>query len=66
MGSEDFSFYSRVAPGLYLVLGTGNEEKGTTFPNHHPRFDIDEDALWVGTAVYAILGLKALENLDKK
>jgi len=66
MGSEDFSFYSRVAPGLYLVLGTGNEEKGTTFPNHHPRFDIDEDALWVGTAVYAILGLKALEKLGKK
>jgi len=66
MGSEDFSFYSGIAPILYLVLGTGNPEKGTTYPNHHPKFDIDEDALWVGSAVYSILAIESLRWISKK
>ena len=44
MGGEDFSAYCSVAPAAFFWVGSGNEELGTTFPHHHPRFDIDEAA----------------------
>jgi len=55
MGAEDFSFYANKAPGLFVVLGVKNEKKGIVYPHHHPKFDVDEDVLWIGTATYALL-----------
>ncbi|MGB9867911.1 MAG: M20 metallopeptidase family protein [Bacillota bacterium] len=52
-GSEDFSFFASKVPGTFLFLGTGNEAKGITYPQHHPQYDIDEDALELGTRLYA-------------
>lgn len=52
-GSEDFSYFLEKAPGLYLQVGAGNKEKGIIYPHHHPKFDIDEDALPIGAALYA-------------
>ena len=60
MGGEDFSVYGAVAPASFFWVGTGNEELGTTFPHHHPRFDIDEAALRDGIAVFARTALDAL------
>lgn len=51
MGADDFAYYQQQVPGVYFRLGTGNPEKGTELPLHHPRFDIDEDTLPIGTAV---------------
>lgn len=51
-GSEDFSFFASKVPGTFAFLGTGNEAKGTTYPQHHPQYNIDEDALEVGTRLY--------------
>jgi amidohydrolase len=61
MGGEDFSYYLEKAPGMFLYLGIANPEKGASFPHHHPKFDIDEDALIVGveTMVRAALKLQA-------
>lgn len=50
--SDDFSHYLQKVPGLYLTIGAGNKEKGITYPHHHPKFDIDEDALENGTALH--------------
>lgn len=66
MGSEDFSFYSRVGRALYMALGVGNKEKGIIYPNHHPRFDVDEDALWVGVAAHSIMAFAMTDFLSKK
>lgn len=52
MGSEDFSAFQQEAPGSFLSLGARNEEKGITYPHHHPRFTIDEDALPIGVKVF--------------
>ena len=60
MGGEDFSAYGAVAPAAFFWVGIGNEELGTTFPHHHPRFDIDEAALRDGIAVFARTALDAL------
>lgn len=51
-GSEDFSYLLQKAEGLYLLVGAGNKEKGITHPHHNPYFDIDEDALEIGTGVH--------------
>ena len=61
MVSEDFSYFAEKVPGVYVFLGGMNEEKDAFYANHHERFNIDEDALEIGTilnAQYAIDFLK--------
>ncbi|MFC0558390.1 M20 family metallopeptidase [Halalkalibacter alkalisediminis] len=52
MGAEDFSAFQQKAPSAYFWIGAGNEEKGITYPHHHPRFDIDEDSLQYGVKIF--------------
>jgi amidohydrolase len=50
LGAEDFGEFLKLAPGAMFTLGTqkaGHEE----FLLHHPKFDLDERALPIGTAV---------------
>ncbi len=52
MGGEDFSFYLERMEGCFMRVGTlrsGAESIGV----HNPRFDPDEEALFVGTALLA-------------
>lgn len=49
---EDFSEFSTRVPGVFYFLGSGNEAKGTCFPHHHPRFNIDEQALKIGVEMH--------------
>jgi amidohydrolase len=56
MIGEDFAFYLQKTKGVFFTLGIYNEDKGITFPHHHPRFQVDEAVLWKGTALYALLG----------
>ena len=60
MGGEDFFAYGAVAPAAFFWVGSANEALGTTYPHHHPRFDIDEAALRDGIAVFARTALDAL------
>jgi amidohydrolase len=48
MGGEDFSYFLLERPGSFFFVGTRNEEKGITWPHHHPRFDVDEEGLSYG------------------
>ncbi len=66
MGAEDFSVYTEKAPGLFITLGIKNEEKGIVYPHHHPRFDVDESILWIGTAIHAILATQYLSMKEKE
>ena len=61
LGVEDFAFYLQRAPGAFWRLGTGNKEKGIDCITHSPNFDIDEDALSIGTAVHAQTVLEYLQ-----
>lgn len=45
MGAEDFAYYSESVPAVFVFIGS---DTGTSFPLHHPKFDIDEEALAVG------------------
>ena len=51
MGAEDFAFYLQKVPGAFIALGIRNEEKGIVYPHHHPKFNVDEDVLHLGTAL---------------
>lgn len=57
MGGEDFSRYLERVPGSFFFLGTGNEAEGLTAPIHSPHFQVDEEALPLGTAALARLAL---------
>ena len=52
LGGEDFSEYLNIVPGTFVTVGTGNEEKDTCYPNHHPKFDIDEEMLANGVTLH--------------
>ncbi|QRG70071.1 M20 metallopeptidase family protein [Brevibacillus choshinensis] len=62
MGGEDFSYYTEQVPGVFFRLGVGSEEKQSTYPLHHPMFDIDEDALPVGIAMLSSFALNYLNK----
>ncbi len=55
MGSEDFSFFQRVSPGLFFFVGVTPETTALakSAPNHSPRFFIDERALLLGVRALA-------------
>jgi amidohydrolase len=60
MGGEDFSAYGQRAPSAFYLVGAGNEGRGITAPHHHPRFDIDEDALGIGLKMHLAVALRLL------
>jgi amidohydrolase len=60
LGAEDFGCFSDIVPGAMFNLGTridGDERFG-----HNPRFDIDERALPIGTAMLAETALRFLRS----
>jgi amidohydrolase len=62
-GSEDFSFFQRVVPGLFIFLGVTPAEQdiGKAAPNHSPRFYVDERCLVTGVRALAHLAVDFLE-----
>ena len=63
MGSEDFSFFQRVSPGLFFFLGVAADASAATTaaPNHSPLFFIDERALLIGVRALAHAACDYLE-----
>lgn len=61
MGAEDFSVYTEHIPGVYGYLGIRNPEKGIDCIAHHPGFEVDEDVLYNGAAIYAQFAVDFLE-----
>ena len=60
MGSEDFAYFVKEAPGAFIFLSSANPEKGTDVPHHNPKFNIDEDVLWNGSALFVKIAEKFL------
>jgi amidohydrolase len=44
-GADDMAHFLNAVPGCYFIVGARNEEKGASYPHHHPQFNIDEDAM---------------------
>lgn len=61
-GGEDFSEYLEKVPGTFVIVGTASEEKDTCYSNHHSKFNVDEDMLEHGVAIYAQYALDFLNE----
>ncbi|MBR0213514.1 MAG: hypothetical protein IJL95_02180, partial [Solobacterium sp.] len=62
MGSESFSSYLKVWPGVFAFVGVRNLEKGCGAGHHNEQFDIDLDGLKYGVAAYADYALEFLKK----
>jgi amidohydrolase len=61
-GSEDFSFFQRVVPGLFFFVGVTPEGVTEPAPNHSPRFFADERGLRLGVRALANLACDYLQR----
>jgi len=59
--SDDMAYFLKAVPGCYFIVGAHNEEKGATYPHHHPRFNIDEDAMPIAVEVLARAAMNFLK-----
>jgi amidohydrolase len=64
LGAEDFGSFTQMAPGAMFTLGTLIE--GDQRYLHHPRLDLDERALPIGTAILAECALRFLQKPENR
>lgn len=64
MAAEDFSYFQREIPGLFVFLGVNKPgvEAGEAASNHSPEFYINEDTLKVGVRALAQLAVDYLNG----
>lgn len=52
MGGDDMALWLQRAPGCYFFVGANGGED-SSWPHHHPRFDLDEAALPLAVELFA-------------
>lgn len=62
MTAEDFAYFSQELPVCFYRLGTGNKAKGIVSGVHTSTFDIDEEALRIGSGLMAWLAINELSR----
>ena len=55
MAGEDFAYYLAERPGAFMFLSSSDPAKHTDIPHHNPKFDVDEDVLHQGSAVFVAI-----------
>ena len=61
LGAEDFGSFLNHAPGAMFTLGTQIDGR-EVYQLHHPKFDLDERALPIGTAVLVETAMRFLKS----
>lgn len=61
-GSEDFAYVSKKVPSIMFAIAAGEPQKGFKYPLHHPKVMFDDNALTIGSAVYAYTALRWLQE----
>ncbi len=64
MGGEDFSFFARRKPAVMFHLGIYNEEKNCIYSTHQDKFNVDEDALPYGSAIFVRFVLDNMKGIE--
>lgn len=62
MAGEDFAFYQKQFPGAFFFLGSGSEESGSIYSWHHPKYNVDEESLKTGSALFAGLVFQEVQS----
>lgn len=63
--SEDMALFLERIPGCFFFLGAGLNDPARRFGHHHPKFDIDEEALPLGAAILTQGALELLNRLGQ-
>lgn len=61
MGGEDFAYYLQHVKGTFFFTGASPVDGDKVYPHHHPKFDIDENAMLIAAKT---LGSAALTYLQ--
>ena len=46
------SYFLNEVPGIYFFLGSPKKVDDKYYSHHKSKFDIDENVLWIGTALF--------------
>ena len=63
LGAEDFSLYLEHAPGTMFRLGVGFQDRAVNYPLHHPKFEVDEEAIAAGVMTMAYASSRYWETV---
>ncbi|MFB4160132.1 M20 family metallopeptidase [Geomicrobium sp. JSM 1781026] len=63
-GMEDFAYYVKEVPGAFFFIGGANEEINAVYPNHHPKFDVDERCMLNAAKMFISLALQEKQGAD--
>ena len=61
MTAEDFSFFSQKIPACFFRLGVRNEDLDIVHEVHHPKFDIDKNAIKFGAGLMVYIALNSFD-----
>jgi amidohydrolase len=59
LGGEDFAYYGEKIPAAFMFLGNRDAQKGIVYFCHHPRFQVDDEAMPIGVRSWIALALGA-------
>jgi len=63
LGGEDFSLYLQQVPGCFFWLGSGPQENAEqAYGLHHPKFNLHEECLPLGSSLLAAVALQRLSQ----
>ncbi|KAA9030646.1 M20 family metallopeptidase [Niallia endozanthoxylica] len=62
MGGEDFSYYLQHVKGTFFFTGAEKAGRESSYPHHHPKFDIDERALLIAAQVLGTATIEYMKN----
>jgi amidohydrolase len=62
MAGEDFSEFANSVPSAFAFVGAKKILNKKCYPHHHPKFDIEEEALVIGTELYYRVAMKYLRE----
>ncbi|MFW6288480.1 MAG: M20 metallopeptidase family protein [Spirochaetota bacterium] len=63
MWAEDFAYFAQERPSCFYNLGVRNEARRIVHAVHTPRFDLDEEALRIGSGLMAWIAAGSLAAL---
>lgn len=63
--SEDFAYYAKERPSVFFYVGAMPAD-GHFYPHHHPKFDINEDALLIASKAMGACVLDYLKGENNK
>ncbi|WP_213810896.1 amidohydrolase [Jeotgalicoccus sp. WY2] len=58
--SEDFAYYLEKTPGAFFFVGAKPDGVETAYPNHHPKFEVNEKSLLISAKAMAEVVLNKL------